>query len=195
MTEPQDPFELFDAWLQEATETEGPDRARAMALATSDPDGSPSVRMVMLRGFDRRGFSFYTNHDSRKGRELAVNPRAALTLYWPELHRQVTATGRADRLGRDEVDAYYRSRPVGHRLGAWASRQDEPIPDRATLERQFEKARARFGDDPPLPDHWGGFVLQPDVFEFWQGREDRLHDRIRYTGGEPGPWRAERLSP
>ena len=99
------------------------------------------------------------------------------------------------RLDREEVDAYYRSRPVGHRLGAWASRQDEPILDRATLERQFEQARERFGDDPPLPDHWGGLVLRPDAFEFWQGREDRLHDRVRYTGSEPGAWRAERLSP
>jgi pyridoxamine 5'-phosphate oxidase len=193
MTEAEDPFELFEAWLQDATDAEGVDRARAMALATADGDGSPSVRMVMLRGFDRRGFLFFTNYDSRKGRELAANPRAAVTLHWPELHRQVSATGSTERLGREESEAYYRSRPIGHRLGAWASRQDEPIPDRSTLERQFEQARERFGDDPPLPHYWGGFLLRPEEFEFWQGREDRLHDRVLYTG--PGAWRAQRLSP
>jgi pyridoxamine 5'-phosphate oxidase len=195
MSELGDPFELFERWLEEATEAEGPDPARAMALATADEQGSPSVRMVMLRGFDRRGFLFFTNYDSRKGRELMANPRAAVTIYWPTLHRQVSASGVAERLSLDESAAYYRSRPLGHRLGAWASRQDEPIPDRATLERQFEQARERFGDDPPMPDYWGGFVLRPEAFEFWQGRDDRLHDRVRHTLEEGGTWRAERLSP
>lgn len=191
----EDPFDLVERWLREATDAEDPDRARAMALATATPQGEPSVRMVILRGFDRRGFVFYTNHRSRKGREIAANPRASVALYWPQLHRQVTASGVVERLAREESETYYRSRPLGHRLGTWASRQDEPIPDRATLERQFEQARERFGDDPPLPDDWGGFVVRPDAFELWQGRDDRLHDRFRFTPAEGGGWRSERLSP
>jgi len=190
-----DPFELFERWLADARASVGPDRAEAMALATSGADGAPGARMVMLRGWDRRGFVFFTNYQSRKGRQLAENPRAALVLYWHELHRQVNATGPVERLTRDESEAYFLTRPVGHRLSAWASLQDQPLADRSTLERRFAEARERFGEDPPLPEYWGGFRLAPAVIEFWQGREDRLHDRVRYETEPDGGWRAERLYP
>jgi pyridoxamine 5'-phosphate oxidase len=192
---PSDPVELFERWQAEARAAAGPDRADAMALATATADGAPSVRVVMLRGVDSRGFVFHTNYESRKGRELSENPRAALVLNWPELHRQVSATGTVERLNREESKTYFRTRPLGHRLAAWASLQGRPLPDRAELERRFERARERFGEDPPLPEYWGGFRLAPDALEFWQGREDRLHDRVRYERSESGGWHAQRLFP
>ncbi len=167
---PPDPFDLFEGWLAEARATEPPDRAEAMALATATAGGVPSARMVMLRGFDRRGFAFHTNYRSRKGRELAENPRAALVFHWYELHRQVIVTGDV--------------RP-----------QDEVIADRSVLERGFTEAVGRFGDDPPLPGYWGGYILTPTTIEFWQGRADRLHDRVRYERTGPDAWRADRLAP
>jgi len=190
-----DPLELFERWLAEARAAVGPDRADPMTVATASADGAPSARMVIMRGFDRRGFVFYTNYESRKAADLAENPRAAVVFYWHELHRQVTATGLVEKIPGEESEAYFRTRPVGHRLGTWASLQDQPLPDRATLERRLAEAMERFGDDPPLPDFWGGFRLTPEVMEFWQGREDRLHDRIRYTRSGDGEWRGERLFP
>lgn len=190
-----DPLELFERWLAEARAAEGPDRAGAVTLATAGADGAPTARMVILRGFDRRGFVFYTNYESRKGRQLEENPRAALVFYWHDLHRQVTVTGPVEQLPREESEAYFRTRPLGHRLGAWASLQDQVLPDRATLERRFAEASERFGDDPPLPEYWGGYRLIPETMEFWQGREDRLHDRVRYTIEADGSWRPERLFP
>jgi pyridoxamine 5'-phosphate oxidase len=192
---PPDPFDLFEAWLAEARATEPPDRAEAMALATATVAGLPSARMVMLRGFDRRGFVFHTNYESRKGRELAENPRAALVFHWYELHRQVIVTGDVRPLPRHESEAYFATRPLGHRLSAWASHQDEVIADRSVLERGFAEAAERFGDDPPLPDYWGGYLLTPTTIEFWQGRADRLHDRVRYERTGPDAWRADRLAP
>ena len=192
---PPDPFELFEGWLAEARATEPPDRADAMALATATAGGVPSARMVMLRRFDRRGFVFHTNYESRKGRELAKNPRAGVVFHWHELHRQVIVTGEVRRLPREESEAYFDTRPLGHRLSAWASHQDEVISDRSVLERGFTEAAERFGEDPPLPDYWGGYLLTPTTIEFWQGRADRLHDRVRYERTGPDAWRADRLAP
>jgi pyridoxamine 5'-phosphate oxidase len=190
-----DPFDLFQRWLGEALLTD-PDQAVAMTLATATPDGMPSARTVLLRGFDDRGFVFFTNYRSQKSRELEANPRAAVVLNWPGLHRQVRASGTVGRLDREESEAYFRNRPRGHRLSAWASPQSEPIPDRATLERRFAEVEERFrGREVPLPEHWGGFLLVPDEFEFWSGREDRLHDRFRYARRPDGSWAAERLAP
>jgi len=192
---PPDPFDMFEGWLAEARATEPPDRADAMALATATAAGIPSARMVMLRGFDRQGFVFHTNYQSRKGRELAENPRVSLVFHWYELHRQVIVTGEVRRLPRHESEAYFATRPPGHRLSAWASHQDEVIADRSVLEQAFTEAADRFGDDPPLPEYWGGFLLTPATIEFWQGRADRLHDRIRYERTGPDAWRADRLAP
>ena len=151
-----------------------------MALATATTDGRPSARIVLLKGLDERGFRFYSNYDSRKGRELAANPRAALVFYWQELGRQVRVEGSAERLARSESEAYYRTRPLGAKLGAWASRQSEVIEGRDVLETKVEALREHFAGDPPLPPAWGGFRVVPEAVEFWQHRDDRLHDRLRY---------------
>ena len=190
-----DAIAQFRAWFEEALSA-GVVEPNAMTLATATPDGRPSARMVLLKGLDERGFSFYTDYESRKGRELAANPHAALVFYWPELHRQVRVTGTVARVSREESEAYFRGRPLASRLSAWASRQSETVPDRETLETLHREAEARFPDgDVPLPDRWGGFVLDPDAIEFWQGRPGRLHDRLRYTRLPDGGWRIERLSP
>jgi pyridoxamine 5'-phosphate oxidase len=167
----------------------------AMTVATADVDGRPSARMVLLRDLDGRGFTFFTNYDSRKGRELAANPYAAIVLHWPEVERQVRATGRIERVSAAESDAYWVTRPHGSQVGAWASRQSEVAADRAALEAEVARQEARFGDgDVPRPDGWGGFRLVPDEVELWQHRNDRLHDRIRYRRtGEV--WAIERLQP
>jgi pyridoxamine 5'-phosphate oxidase len=188
-----DPVRAFERWFSEARAAEAVEPS-AMALATADEDGGPSVRMVLLKGVDPRGFVFYTDRRSRKGSDLAVNPRAALLFWWPELERQVRVTGPVSRLTDAESEAYFRTRPVGSRIGAWASHQSAVLPDRMTLEGQVAEAEARFGGDPPLPPHWGGFRVAPEEVEFWQGRESRLHDRIRYRK-EAGRWVVERLSP
>ena len=167
-----------------------------VALATVDKHGRPSVRMVLLRGADERGFVFHTNYTSRKARELAENPEAALVFHWPlEPRRQVTVTGTVEPLTWEETDAYFRTRPLGSRLGAWASRQSTVVPDRETLERAFAEAEAAYGDDPPLPPWWGGYLLRPGRLEFWQNRPNRLHDRFRYSRGADGAWTLERLAP
>jgi len=192
----EDPIVQFRRWFEDA-EAEGIHLANAIALATADANGSPSVRHVLLRGFDERGFVFYTNYESRKGRQLAENPRGAFTLLWKELDRQVCVTGDVEPTSRDESEGYFRSRPREARIGAWASRQSEVIDARERLMQQFDEADARYpGGDIPLPPYWGGYRLTPDTVEFWHGRAFRLHDRLRYTRDEPsGGWRLERLSP
>jgi len=191
-----DPLVEFARWFAEAQDAQLPD-PNAMTLATATADGAPSARIVLLKGFDERGFVFYTDYRSRKGAELEANPRAALVLYWSELDRQVRITGGVALASREESERYFKSRPLGSRLGAWASHQSRVIPGRAALERDLRTMEDRFEDgDVPLPAHWGGYRVVPDTIEFWQGRESRLHDRIRYVreGGGKG-WRVERLSP
>ena len=189
-----DPIEQFKQWFQEALTAEQPD-AEAMTLATATPDGRVAGRIVLLKGCDARGFSFYTNYDSAKGRQLAAEPRCALTFWWGALERQVNVTGRVEKVPRAETEAYFPRRPLGSRLGAWASRQSDVLADRDALERAFEAAQAKFGDNPPAPEHWGGYVVRPATIEFWQGRQSRLHDRLRYTRLADGSWKIERLAP
>ena len=190
-----DPFRQFEEWFRRALE-EQPGEPNAMTLATSTREGRPSARMVLLRGFDERGFVFYTNYDSRKGRELDENPRAALVFYWGVLQRQVCITGRVTKTPEEESRAYFETRPVGHRLSAWASQQSRIIRGRAELEQRMRAFEEQYRNgDVPLPPYWGGFRVVPDSIEFWQGRPDRLHDRLRYTSTEDGGWTIERLSP
>jgi len=194
-----DPIVQFEGWLREAMEHNLPE-PNAMTLATATLDGQPSARMVLLRGFDQRGFVFYTNYESRKGSELSANPRAALVFHWAELARQVRITGRVERVSHEESETYFNSRPRLSRLGAWASQQSRPIADRSQLEERLRQVEAEFpGDETPLPPFWGGFRVIPATIEFWQGRPNRLHDRLRYVADQgeeqPGGWRIERLSP
>ena len=183
------PLEQFRAWFDDA-----PGVREAMALATADPSGSPSVRMVLLKGFDERGFVFHTNYGSRKGREVEANPRAALLFYWRELGRQVRIEGTVERTSREDSEAYFRTRPVAARFSALVSPQSEPVESRAELEARVAAAQERFGDDPPLPENWGGLRVVPDAYEFWVHDDDRLHDRFRYER-EGGAWRVQRLGP
>lgn len=189
-----DPFTLFARWYALAQERACHDPS-AMALATATPDGRPSVRMVLLKGFDARGFVFYTNYESRKGRELARNPFAALVFYWPDLRRQVRASGRVVRVSDTESDAYFATRPLGSRLSAVVSPQSAVIGSREELERRAAELVAAAPAGPPRPPYWGGLRLVPEEFEFWQSRPDRLHDRFRYTLRPEGGWRIERLAP
>jgi pyridoxamine 5'-phosphate oxidase len=182
-TSDPDPFMQFAAWYAEAVDATD-DRAAAMTVATATADGRPSVRVVLLRGFDEHGFVFYTNYESRKAADLDENPRAALLFYWPQLDRQVRVEGLVLRVDDAEADAYFAGRPHGHRIGAWASPQSWPIPNRADLESRLAAVEASFvdaGDDVPRPPFWGGYRVVPDAFEFWVNRPDRLHDRVRYT--------------
>lgn len=189
-----DPFRLFGEWLAEAGATE-PNDPNAMALATVDETGLPDVRMVLLKGFDRRGFVFYTNLDSRKGQELGAQPKAALCLHWKTLRRQVRVRGPVERVSDAEADEYYASRPRGSRIGAWASRQSQPLDSRATLERRVDELHAEFpGDDIPRPSFWTGTRIVPSEIEFWQDGEFRLHDRFRFTRAGDG-WSVARLYP
>jgi pyridoxamine 5'-phosphate oxidase len=197
-----DPVTQFAAWFAEAQANDGIADANAMTLATADASGRPSARIVLLKGFDDEGFIFYTNYRSRKGRELADNPCAALTFWWPALERQVRVEGRAERLPPEASDDYFRQRPRPSRLGAHASPQSQPISGgRAQLEERFEEARARFDgqEDVPRPGHWGGYRIAPVQVEFWQGRPGRLHDRLRYRRSEDDDagagWTLQRLAP
>ena len=191
---PADPIRLFERWYAEAVAT-GMKMPEAMALATATRQGAPSVRMVLLRGVSTRGFTFFTNYDSRKGRDLAANPRGALAFYWPALDRQVRVEGAIRRIGRIESQQYFRARPREHRLAAWASAQSEVIADRAALEDAYAHVQARFRNaDIPCPAFWGGFRLAPDRIEFWQSREHRLHDRCCYVKQRRG-WKVMTLAP
>ncbi len=211
------PLSQFESWFREATGEQSQSRWRkigialyklwsaigdhrpadinAMTLATVDKNGKPSTRTVLLKSVDERGFIFFTNYDSRKGRELAENPNAALTFFWSELERQVCVAGAVTKLSSEESAAYFKSRPRGSQIGAWASNQSEVVPDRATLEAKWRELEKKFPTDVPLPPNWGGFVLKPERIEFWQGRPSRLHDRFTYTRQADGSWKIERLSP
>jgi pyridoxamine 5'-phosphate oxidase len=191
-----DPIEQFRGWLADA-EAAGVPLPNAMALATADAQGRPSVRHVLLRGVDERGFEFFTNYDSRKGRQLAANPHAGLVFLWKALDRQVHVSGPAIRTSVAESDAYFATRPRDAQLGAWASHQSEVLTGREELEARLAEADARFPGEVPRPPHWGGFLVIPETIEFWQGRRHRLHDRFRFMAGNgaQGPWRVERLSP
>jgi pyridoxamine 5'-phosphate oxidase len=185
----------FERWFDEAMKA-GVSEPDAMTLATATPDGRPSARVVLLRGVDDRGFVFFTNYDSRKGRELAANPWAALVLFWHELERQVRVEGQVRRVSVQESDHYFQSRPAGSRIGAWASPQSEVIKSRESLEIRCQELEKSFEDGTiPRPPNWGGFRLVPETIEFWQGRPSRLHDRLRYTRGEQSKWLVERLAP
>ncbi|MEJ2503384.1 MAG: pyridoxamine 5'-phosphate oxidase [Gemmatimonadota bacterium] len=190
----RDPFALFDAWFSDAAAA-GIYLHEAMTLATATPDGAPSARQVLLKGWGPDGFVFYTNYDSRKAAELEANPRAALLLHWATLHRQIRIEGSVLRTSRDTSEAYHRSRPRGSRIAAWASAQSAELESRAVLEARFRMRDAEFpGEDVPLPPFWGGYRVVPDRIEFWQGRANRMHDRILYRRDGDG-WGVSRLSP
>ena len=211
------PLSQFESWFREATGEQSQSRWRkigvalyklwsaicnhrpadcnAMTLATVDKNGQPSTRTVLLKSVDERGFIFFTNYDSRKGRELAENPNAALTFFWSDLERQVCVAGSVTKLPVAESEAYFKSRPRGSQLAAWASNQSEIVPNRATLEAKWRELEVKFPAEIPLPPNWGGFILRPERIEFWQGRPSRLHDRFNYAKQSDGSWKIERLSP
>ncbi|WP_225774979.1 pyridoxamine 5'-phosphate oxidase [Pseudomonas sp. Marseille-Q5115] len=193
---PADPLVLFRKWFDEAVHTEQlPVEANAMTLATVDSEGRPHCRVLLLKGMDDQGFTFFTNYESAKGQHLALNAFAAMTFFWPTLERQVRIEGRALKVAAAESEAYYQVRPLGSQIGAWASPQSRPITGRAELENLLEVTRQRFGDIPPsCPEHWGGYRLVPDRIEFWQGRPSRLHDRLDYRSHQ-GAWNRQRLAP
>jgi pyridoxamine 5'-phosphate oxidase len=189
------PLQRVKAWYEEAVAA-GVVEPEIMALATADPDGRPSVRMVLLKGIDERGIRFFTNYESRKGRELAANPRAAVAIHWQPLGRQVRMEGPVERLSGEESDAYFASRPPGSRIGALASRQGTVLRSREELEDRAAELAARYGDGPvPRPDWWGGYLLRPEAVEFWEHRENRLHERVHFLLEPDGSWRTDRLSP
>lgn len=188
-----DPFKQFHVWFAQAREHEAD--PTAMALATATRDGRPSVRMVLLKGFDDRGFIFYTNYRSRKARELAQSGRGSLLFYWMSLERQIRIDGAVEPVSEAESDAYFSTRPLESRWSTYASRQSDVIESRDSLESRFESARQIYRDSVPRPHWWGGYRVVPDEFEFWQGRENRLHDRLRYTKQAQGGWRRDRLAP
>jgi pyridoxamine 5'-phosphate oxidase len=193
---PPTPWPLFAAWLDEARNSDEVYESGAMTLATATPTGQPSARIVLVRGYDERGLCFYTNYESRKGIELAHNPRAAFVFWWGALGRQIRGEGAIERLTAEESDAYYHSRPLSSQLGAWASPQSQVIASRAALEAELHRLEAHYTDPPPpRPDHWGGYRLRPEQIEFWQSAPYRLHDRLCYTLEADGTWSLVRLAP
>lgn len=192
---PVNPFQLFQVWLNEAISAQIIE-PNAMTLATATPTGYPYARIVLLKGFDDRGFVFYSNYNSNKGQQLAANPQAALVFWWQELERQVRIEGKVTKVSPSESDEYFSSRPRGSQLGAWASEQSQVIGDRAILETKLTELSEEYEDrEIPRPPHWGGWLLQPTLIEFWQGRPNRLHDRLCYRLLETNQWHRERLSP
>ncbi|WP_374318348.1 pyridoxamine 5'-phosphate oxidase [Aquabacterium sp.] len=189
-----DPMDQFHRWFDDAVHAKVLE-PNAMTLATASADGHPSTRVLLLKGVDERGFVFFTNYQSRKGQDLTANPFAAMQFYWGELERMVRIEGRVEKVAEAESDEYYKVRPLGSRIGAWASPQSHVIKGREQLEAAWAEQQARLGDDPPRPPHWGGFRLLPDHWEFWQGRPSRLHDRLVFNRDEAGQWVLERLAP
>ena len=190
-----DPIRQFSTWFTAAIEAAIPD-VNAMSLATATRDGRPTVRIVLLKGFNEQGFVFYTNYASEKGRQLDENPRAALGIYWVQLERQIRIEGTVEKTSREDSLHYFHSRPIGSQLSAWASHQSQQVDARRILEARLAEMSERFaGQDVPLPPHWGGYVVRPAMIEFWQGRPNRLHDRFRYTRAEDGSWPITRLAP
>lgn len=190
---PADPLLLFEDWFN-AARAAGMIEPTAMTLSTADAAGRPSSRTVLLKAFDDKGFVFFTNYQSRKGTELAANPHAALLFWWDKLERQIRIEGRIDKISEEDSDAYFASRDIGSQLGAWASHQSMSIENREALEKQMADAQARFGETVPRPPHWGGYRVEPEIIEFWQGRRNRLHDRLSYTR-QPDGWTRQRLQP
>ena len=190
---PGNPLPLFKLWFDQAVRAECPE-PNSMTLATADKAGNPSARIVLLKGADQDGFTFFTNYESQKGKDLAIRPQAALLFHWHELERQVRIQGLVERVSVAESDEYFHSRPSASRIGAWASPQSSAIPNREFLEEAEKRFKAKFGDAPPRPEHWGGYRLRPTEIEFWQGRPSRLHDRIHYKLDE-STWRVNRLAP
>ena len=191
------PVVQFQKWFTEAEAALARHQldVNAATLATADKNGIPSARTVLLKGLGENGFTFFTNYDSRKGRELAENPNAALVFYWQELERQVCIAGSVTKTSREESGKYFKSRPHGSQLAAWTSDQSESVPNRASLEAKWQELEKKFATDIPLPPNWGGFILRPERIEFWQGRPSRLHDRFSYTRQPDGSWKIERLAP
>ena len=189
----QDPLEQFTRWMQQAIDAQIPE-PNAMTLATVSAENRPSTRPVLIKGCDERGIVWYTNYESRKARQISMNPWASLQFHWVELERVVRIEGKVEKVSAEESEAYYRSRPLDSRIAAWASPQSEVIADRKALEKRVEEFNQKFGENPPLPPNWGGLRLVPERWEFWQGRKNRLHDRIVYRR-EKGNWLRERLAP
>jgi pyridoxamine 5'-phosphate oxidase len=187
-------IDQFTTWWDEAVKSEI-DEVNAMTLATATPDGKPSARIVLLKGYNANGFLFFTNYASNKGHALELNAHAALVFFWKELERQIRIEGIAEKVSNEESDAYFFSRPSGSRIGAWASPQSTVIPNREILDENVSRFTEQFGEDIPRPPHWGGFRIKPEIMEFWQGRSSRLHDRIRYTKTNGNDWKTERLAP
>ena len=190
---PANPLDLFQTWFDQAVKSQCPE-PNSMTLATADQAGNPSARIVLLKGADQEGFTFFTNYQSQKGKELAIRPQAALLFHWHELERQVRIKGIVERVSNAQSDAYFHSRPAASRIGAWASPQSSEIPSREFLEEAEKQFSQQFGDKPPRPEHWGGYRLKPVEIEFWQGRPSRLHDRIQYQLKD-SQWRIARLAP
>jgi len=188
------PIDQFTIWWNEAVSSDI-DEVNAFTLATIDAQGMPDARIVLLKSYDEDGFVFFTNYNSQKGMQLAANPKACMVFFWKELERQVRIQGTVQKINAAASDAYYHSRPLGSRIGAWASNQSSIISDRTILEYRVNELMQQFGDHPPRPEHWGGYIVQPQVIEFWQGRSSRLHDRLRYTLINETDWLRERLSP